>query len=259
MTSTIAARTRGSRARAGLLALVLGLGAALAAPVALAPSADAHGWITSPPSRQDNCATGRTSFDCGGIKYEPQSVEAPKGSMKCSGGSGFDILDDNSKPWPRTKTGSTVTFQWKLTAAHNTSTWEYFVDGQPFKTFSQGGAQPPSNISHTLTGLPQGNHTILARWNVSNTVNAFYNCVDITVGSGGTDPGNPDPTATVTATPTATSNPGACTSAAWSSTGVYTGGAKVSHAGHEWQAKWWTQGDTPTASAWGVWKDLGAC
>ncbi|MEV8026238.1 hypothetical protein AB0O43_00005, partial [Cellulosimicrobium funkei] len=31
-------------------------------------------------SRQDNCAKGTTSFDCGSIKYEPQSDEAPKGS-----------------------------------------------------------------------------------------------------------------------------------------------------------------------------------
>ena len=31
-----------------------------------------------------------------------------------------------------------------------------FVDGVLFKTFNQGGAQPPSNISHTLTGLPEG-------------------------------------------------------------------------------------------------------
>jgi predicted chitinase len=178
------------RLRAVLLAAVVGA-VAIIAPVAIAPSASAHGWITSPPSRQDHCAKGTTSFDCGGIKYEPQSVEAPKGSMKCSGGSGFSILDDASKPWPRTQTGTSVTFQWNLTAAHNTSTWEYFVDGVLFKTFNQGGAQPPSNISHTLTGLPEGNHTILARWNVSNTVNAFYNCVALKIGSGGTDPGNP--------------------------------------------------------------------
>ncbi len=142
------------RLRAVLLAAVVGA-VAIIAPVAVAPSASAHGWITSPPSRQDHCAKGTTSFDCGSIKYEPQSVEAPKGSMQCSGGSGFSILDDASKPWPRTQTGTSVTFQWKLTAAHNTSTWEYFVDGVLFKTFNQNGAQPPSNISHTLTGLPR--------------------------------------------------------------------------------------------------------
>jgi predicted carbohydrate-binding protein with CBM5 and CBM33 domain len=237
------------RLRAVLLAAVVGA-VAIIAPVAIAPSASAHGWITSPPSRQDHCAKGTTSFDCGSIKYEPQSVEAAKGSMQCSGGSSYTILDDASKPWPRTQTGTSVTFQWNLTAAHNTSTWEYFVDGVLFRTFDQGGAQPPSNISHTLTGLPQGNHTILARWNVSNTPMAFYNCVDLTVGNGGTDPGNPDPEP----------EPGDCTAAAWSASAVYLGGARVSFEGKSYEAKWWTTGESPAqAGQWGAWKDLGPC
>lgn len=240
------------RLRAVLLAAVVGA-AAIVAPVAVAPSASAHGWITSPPSRQDHCAKGTTSFDCGPITYEPQSVEAPKGSMKCSGGSGFDVLDDAGKPWPRTQTGTSVTFQWQLTAAHNTSTWEYFVDGVLFRTFDQNGAQPPSNISHTLTGLPQGDHTILARWNVSNTAMAFYSCVDLTVGSGGTDPGDPDPDPT-------DPEPGDCTAPAWSAGAVYLGGAGVSHDGRAYEAKWWTTGENPAQSGlWGVWKDLGPC
>jgi len=49
-----------------------------------ANAAFAHGWITSPPSRQDNCAKGRVGFDCQGLQYEPQSVESGKGSMLCS-------------------------------------------------------------------------------------------------------------------------------------------------------------------------------
>ncbi|WP_277752160.1 glycoside hydrolase family 19 protein [Streptomyces sp. C] len=47
---------------------------------------------------------------------------------------------------------------------------------------------------------------------------------------------------------------------AWSSSAVYTGGAGVSYGGHNWQAKWWTQGETPgTTGQWGVWSDQGAC
>ncbi|WP_405982302.1 glycoside hydrolase family 19 protein [Streptomyces sp. NBC_00158] len=47
---------------------------------------------------------------------------------------------------------------------------------------------------------------------------------------------------------------------AWSSSAVYTGGASASHGGHNWQAKWWTQGETPgTTGQWGVWSDQGAC
>jgi len=62
------------------------------------------------------------------------------------------------------------------------------------------------------------------------------------------------------AVPTAAASAAACTAPAWSATAVYTGGARVLHAGHEWTAKWWTQGETPgTTGEWGVWKDEGAC
>ncbi|MFF5702986.1 glycoside hydrolase family 19 protein [Streptomyces sp. NPDC012794] len=47
---------------------------------------------------------------------------------------------------------------------------------------------------------------------------------------------------------------------AWSSSAVYTGGTSASYGGHNWQAKWWTQGETPgTTGQWGVWSDQGAC
>ncbi|MFI6424669.1 lytic polysaccharide monooxygenase auxiliary activity family 9 protein [Promicromonospora sp. NPDC050880] len=165
-----------------LAALALAAAFLVAAPGALLPQAQAHGWITNPPSRADHCATGTVSFDCGGLQYEPQSVEAPKGSMECSGGSGFTVVDDDSLAWPRTTVGSEVTFRWQITARHSTSTWEYFVDGQPFKTVDDGGAQPGATVEHTLSGLPAGDHTVFARWNIADTVNAFYQCVDITVG-----------------------------------------------------------------------------
>ncbi len=47
---------------------------------------------------------------------------------------------------------------------------------------------------------------------------------------------------------------------AWASSAVYTGGSTASHNGRNWQAKWWTQGETPgTTGQWGVWSDQGAC
>jgi predicted carbohydrate-binding protein with CBM5 and CBM33 domain len=164
-----------------LAALALAAGFLVAAPGALLPQAQAHGWITSPPSRADHCATGSVSFDCGGLQYEPQSVEAPKGSMQCSGGSRFSVVDDDSLPWPRTSISGETTFRWTLTVQHRTSTWEYFVDGQLFKTVDDGGAQPGATVEHTLSGLPAGDHTIFARWNIADTVNAFYQCIDVTV------------------------------------------------------------------------------
>jgi chitinase len=46
----------------------------------------------------------------------------------------------------------------------------------------------------------------------------------------------------------------------WTATAVYTGGLQVSHNGHKWRAKWWTQGEEPgTTGEWGVWEDLGSC
>ncbi|WP_169514081.1 glycosyl hydrolase family 18 protein [Jonesia quinghaiensis] len=238
--------------------------------------AAAHGWVTDPPSRQDNCATGATSFDCGSISYEPQSVEAPQGSLQCSGGNTeFSILDDDSKPWPVKDIDSSVTIQWKLTAAHNTSTWEYFVDGELHEVFDEGGKQPSSTISHTLTDLPAGEHTILARWNVSNTPNAFYNCLDVNVagGDGGGTDGNTDPgdgtgssdgtgDGTGTAPGSGTggnTSPETCP-AAYSATEVYLAGQQVTHNNEIWRAKWWTQGQAPgTTGEWGQWVKVGPC
>lgn len=45
-----------------------------------AESASAHGYIESPKSRALLCAE-RVNTDCGAVIYEPQSLEAPKGSL----------------------------------------------------------------------------------------------------------------------------------------------------------------------------------
>ena len=68
------------------------------------------------------------------------------------------------------------------------------------------------------------------------------------------------PTATPIVTATPTPPTGVCSAPAWDASAVYTGGDVVSHNGHEWRAKWWTQGEEPgTTGEWGVWEDLGAC
>ncbi|MCX4775776.1 glycoside hydrolase family 19 protein [Streptomyces sp. NBC_01264] len=47
---------------------------------------------------------------------------------------------------------------------------------------------------------------------------------------------------------------------AWAGSAVYTNGMSASYGGHNWLAKWWTQGETPgTTGQWGVWSDQGAC
>lgn len=42
----------------------------------------------------------------------------------------------------------------------------------------------------------------------------------------------------------------------WSSATAYTVGSVVSYGTESYQAKWWTQGDTPGASEWGPWESL---
>ncbi|SFK83679.1 chitin-binding protein [Amycolatopsis sacchari] len=160
-------------------------GAALAPLVALAlPGgvASAHGYINSPPSRQAQCAQGIVA--CGDIKYEPQSVEGPKGLRSCSGGNTrFAELDDDAKGWRVTSVGRTVTFTWTMTAAHRTSNWEYYIGDTLVQTVDGGDAQPPTTVSHTVNlGNFTGQQKLLAVWNIADTTNAFYSCVDLRIG-----------------------------------------------------------------------------
>ncbi|MFF3839361.1 glycoside hydrolase family 19 protein [Streptomyces sp. NPDC001930] len=60
--------------------------------------------------------------------------------------------------------------------------------------------------------------------------------------------------------PSASAGAVAACAAAWNASSVYTGGMTASHNGHNWQAKWWTQNETPgTTGEWGVWADQGTC
>ena len=166
-----------------------------------APSAQAHGWISDPPSRQDLCYTGAVK-NCGPVQYEPWSVEAKKGSMQCSGGGRFTELDNESIAWPRQSLKTNQVFTWDIVANHSTSTWEYFVDGRLHTTINDNGAMPPKRFTHTINNLPEGNHKIFVRWNIADTVNAFYQCIDAYITPGGTPA--PQPTTTPTPQPTAT-------------------------------------------------------
>lgn len=232
------------------LALVIGAAVAPLIAVALpATTASAHGYISSPPSRQAQCAAG--TVPCGQIKYEPQSVEGPKGLRSCSGGnSQFAELDDDSKGWKVTPVAGSANFSWTLTARHATSTWQYYVGGTKVAEFNDGGAQPGATVTHNVNfGSISGKQKVLAVWNVADTSNAFYACIDVNIGGGGTDPGGPgDP------------DPGDCAASAWDAARIYNAGDTTSLNDHTWRAKWWTQGERPgTTGDWGVWEDLGAC
>ncbi|RJQ81792.1 chitin-binding protein [Pseudonocardiaceae bacterium YIM PH 21723] len=150
--------------------------------VVSAGSASAHGYISSPLSRQAQCAQHLVK-DCGDIQYEPQSVEGPKGLTSCNGGlSQFATLNDDNWGWQPQKVGSSTSFTWTITARHATTTWQYFVDGRKVTEINDGGKQPGASVTHSvnLAGL-SGRHKMLAVWNIADTPMAFYNCVDLDI------------------------------------------------------------------------------
>ncbi|MEU6673486.1 lytic polysaccharide monooxygenase auxiliary activity family 9 protein [Streptomyces sp. NPDC046925] len=160
------------------------IGAGLAPVLALTlptGSASAHGYVNAPASRQAQCASGAVS--CGDIKWEPQSVEGPKGLRSCSGGNArFAELNDDNKGWKASNVSRTQTFTWTFTARHRTANYEYFVDGTKVATIDGGNQQPPATVSHQVNlGSATGRHKVLAVWNIGDTSNAFYACIDVNI------------------------------------------------------------------------------
>ncbi|WP_026929280.1 lytic polysaccharide monooxygenase [Glycomyces tenuis] len=258
------------------LLAVLSVFAAAILSATMASPAWGHGYVSDIPSRGAHCKSGAAT-DCGAIQWEPHSVEGPKGfpaagpadGSICSGGNGrFSELDDpRGGNWPKTNVSAgSRTFTWTITAAHSTDKWEYFItrDGwdptqpltradlepAPLYTDYDNGAQPGWSVTHNVN-LPSksGHHLILAVWTIADTANAFYSCVDVQYGGSDDGGGDDDPPPT-----------GDCTASAWGAAAVYNGGDTVTHAGAEWRAKWWTQGEEPgTTGDWGVWERVRTC
>ncbi|MBF6329021.1 lytic polysaccharide monooxygenase auxiliary activity family 9 protein [Nocardia transvalensis] len=162
------------------------VGAAGVAPflVAVLPAgqANAHGYISSPASRQAQCA--QNALPCGPIKYEPQSVEGPKGQRNCSAGDRrWAELDDDSKPWKVHSVGTSVSFTWTFTARHRTTNWEYYIGNTRVAVADGNNQQPGQTVTHTvnLSGFT-GKQKLIGIWNIADTANAFYACVDLRVG-----------------------------------------------------------------------------
>ncbi|GAB2651474.1 lytic polysaccharide monooxygenase [Nocardia goodfellowii] len=186
------------------------LGVALA--VMPAGTASAHGYLSGPASRQAQCAAGTVS--CGPVSYEPQSVEGPKGQRNCSAGlANFKELDDDGKPWTVHNVGGTVDFTWTLTALHRTASYEYYIGDQRVGFVDEGNQIPDSKTqTHKidLSGF-SGKQKLLAIWNIGDTVNAFYSCVDLNIGGGSAPTTGPTTTAPAPTTgapaPTTTPEP----------------------------------------------------
>jgi chitodextrinase len=54
---------------------------------------------------------------------------------------------------------------------------------------------------------------------------------------------------------------GSCTAPAWSASTIYNTGDKASQAGNEYQANWWSKGDSPAENSgqWQVWELVASC
>lgn len=243
----------------------------LSLSVAFAGQAAAHGYVQDPPSRAYLCSTGAVQ-NCGAIQWEPQSVEGPGNFPQagpadrnlCAGGNQrFSQLDDpRGGNWPAASvhSGQQVTFEWHILARHATANWRYYITKPswsprepltradlvltPFLWVDGRGQQPSSHVQHTAT-LPNrsGRQMIYAVWEIGDTVNAFYQCIDVGFGGGGGDGGGDD---------------GTCDAPAWQPGTVYTDGDVVSYQGYEWRAKWWTK-QRPSGANWGPWSQLASC
>ncbi|GKU79458.1 lytic polysaccharide monooxygenase [Paenibacillus sp. L3-i20] len=198
----------------------------LACLTVFADRVSAHGYVDSPGSRAILCKQGLNT-DCGNIVYEPQSLETLKGfpaagpadGTIASAGGLYPKLDEQSSTrWSKVPmVGGQQTFTWKFTANHATSKFHYYITKQnwdpnapltrnqfdltPFCTVNYGGVQPPMTYSHNCN-VPTdrtGYHVILAVWDVSNTVNGFYNAIDVNFPSGPVDTTAPTAPATLSA------------------------------------------------------------
>ncbi|MET7822801.1 lytic polysaccharide monooxygenase [Micromonospora zamorensis] len=214
---------------------------AVAATLTVAAPAQAHGYVSAPPSRQALCAQGRVP-DCGQIKYEPQSVEGPKGLRSCNAGiAQFAVLNDDSRGWPATSVGSSLTFTWVNTARHATSNWEYWIGNTRVGVVNGNNQQPGATVSHNVNlGGFSGRQKILAVWNISDTANAFYSCIDVQIGGGGSNPTptptpttSPTPRPTPTATPTTPPAPGG----SWTTGRAYQVGDQVTYGGATYRCR----------------------
>ncbi|MET7709390.1 lytic polysaccharide monooxygenase [Micromonospora sp. NPDC005413] len=215
---------------------------AVAATLTVAAPAQAHGYVSAPPSRQALCAQGRVP-DCGQIKYEPQSVEGPKGLRSCNAGiAQFAVLNDDSRGWPATSVGSSLTFTWVNTARHATSNWEYWIGNTRVGVVNGNNQQPGATVSHNVNlGGFSGRQKILAVWNISDTANAFYSCIDVQIGGGGgpvptptpTPTASPTPRPTPTTTPTTPPAPGG----SWTAGRAYQVGEQVTYGGQTYRCR----------------------
>ncbi|HCU0243150.1 TPA: lytic polysaccharide monooxygenase [Morganella morganii] len=174
----------------------------------LASPAFSHGYITEPASRAANCKTGKNpAHMCGTVQWEPQSIEAlsgypegyypPDGQLASGGIERFLPLDVPRDNWHQmtVKPGTTM-FTWKITAAHKTRNWRYYItrpdwhpgesltrasfETKPFCFYDGKNQIPPQSVTHQCN-IPErkGAQIIYGVWEIADTANSFYQVIDV--------------------------------------------------------------------------------
>ncbi|KAF0813702.1 Alpha-amylase [Andreprevotia sp. IGB-42] len=138
-----------------------------------------------------------------------------------------------------------------VSVAHAAPVWREGVTYTAGTVVSYQGLDYQALVTHTAY--------VGANWTPPNTPVLWRSDGSST----GTSP-VPTPVAPATQVPTVVpptlAPPVAGCHAAWSPATIYTAGQRVTHAGINYEAKWWTQGDDPSrAGQWGPWRAIGAC
>jgi len=253
--------------------LLIGTGALLLIMVCsllFADRASAHGWVIG--GRGDLCMNGQNQ-NCGPVQYEPWSVEGrgdfpeigvPDGQI--AGGGKFPELDaQTATRWTKVNMkGGPFTFHWKMVANHSTNRWDYYItkkgwdpnkplaraDLELFCRYEDNGAIPPMDVYNDcfIPNDREGYYVIVAVWDIFDTINAFYQVMDMNL--------TRDPSQPTTPAPGFPGDPdrfGAIRD--WSSIRPYNTGEQVVYNGNIWQARWYTQGQTP--GMYDVWQLIG--
>lgn len=221
--------------RHGVRMSAAALTAALAAgalTLGAAGAAESHGWVGGSASELTARAAMPGNTGLGQVQYEPQSIEGvgdypvggpADGKLASAGVAAFAPLDEQSATrWVKNQVSPGAhRFGWTFTAPHNTEKFTYYItkngwdpnapldrgDFELLKNVPHDGSAASTNPVHTVD-IPadhSGYHVILAVWEISNTVNAFYNVIDVNISGGQTPVDVTAPTAPTGLAATSTS------------------------------------------------------